>query len=1523
MATIIPSPLYSFDQEHDACGVGFIAKLTGERSYDVLNRAISALKALAHRGAIDADAVTGDGAGLLTQVPTEFFKDYLASINKPLFRDSDLGVGMIFLPVDDDYAQAHCKKIVETAVKAEGLAFLGWREVPTDSSCLGRKALDTQPLIVQALVARKDDTSDDEFERKLFLARNSAERLVLGAKIPGFYICSFSSRTIVYKGLLTPAQIKKFYPDLKSPLFTTAFAIFHQRYSTNTFPTWHLAHPFRMMAHNGEINTIRGNRNQMRARENSTAHGVWGDRFDDLKPLVQPSGSDSASFDNALQLLTLGGRNPLHAATMMMPPAWEKDKTLTPEARAFYRYHSAVIEPWDGPAAVVFTDGKVIGATLDRNGLRPARYKIFDDGYVILASEAGLVHDFPGKVIESGRLGPGRMIAIDFATGQFLRDAEVKTAITSSPHFREWCDGHLVNLQTHAGPIPAPSLEAPELLLPGQIAFGYESDEVELVLTPLAEGLEPTGSMGEDCPLAVLSRRPRLLYTYFKQLFAQVTNPPIDSVREKAVMSLNMLLGGRLGLFEELPASTGLVELDSPVLLHHEFAALVELPVLKGRIATLSAHFSAIAAPGAANASVNLEPAIKALAAAAEKAVRDGAKLVVIADCGVTAQQAGIPMLLAVGAVHQQLVRAGLRLQADLVAKTGEAREVHQIATPLGFGANAVYPTLALCTIAQLAATGKTAKPVEPAKALANFRDTIDAGLYKIMAKMGISTLASYRGGQMFEALGVSSKVIAECFTGTASPIGGIDYLQIAGETLCRHAKAFPAAPVEGTALALQPEGYYRVNKRGEGEFHGWNPKVVASMNKFIKAPDFAGYQEWKTQGDEHAPVALKDLLKIRFDPAKAIPLDEVDPIEEIRRRFTTAGMSLGALSPEMHEALAIAMNRIGGKSNSGEGGEDPDRFNVRPNGDNANSAIKQVASGRFGVTAAYLSSAKEIEIKMAQGAKPGEGGQLPGAKVTPLIAKLRYSVPGVMLISPPPHHDIYSIEDLAQLIFDLKEVNPRAKVCVKLVSASGVGTVAAGVAKAYADVVLVSGHDGGTGASPLASIKNAGSAWEIGVAEAHQVLMMNQLRGRVVLRTDGGMKTGRDIIIAALLGAEEYNFGTAALIAGGCAMFRVCHLNTCPVGVATQREDLRAKFRGKPENIINFFNAVAEDVRHYLAKLGARTLNDIIGRVDLLEQIDDPANPKTKLLNLGGLLHNPDPSGELDRYHTRERNERFGNEGSLDEAIVQDARDVLLKMSKSLVRRYKITNVNRDVGTMLSGQIALLNGDEGLPAGTIDLSFTGSAGQSFGTFLVNGVRLTLNGEANDYVGKGINGGEIIIRPKSSEIFSWKDQSIIGNTCLYGATGGSLFAAGRAGERFAVRNSGATAVVEGVGDHGCEYMTGGLVVILGETGTNFGAGMSGGLAFVYDEKGGFEKKINPAMIGLERITDEAESKSLRDLISLHFRFTSSKQAQKLVETWESEAGKFWKVVPFAPTPDAPKPVYRFDPAKIPVVVGAV
>ncbi|OAM89393.1 glutamate synthase large subunit [Termitidicoccus mucosus] len=1571
MARILPSPFYHPEQEHDACGVGFVARLSGERSTDVVHRAITALRSLAHRGAIDADAITGDGAGILTQIPHELFRHFLDTHNIPLARDTDLGVGMIFLPPDDEPAQARGRAIIEEAVRAEGLAWLCWRDVPVGPGCLGRKAADTLPLITQALVARAGGMGDDEFERRLFLAQKTIERRAGEAKLAGLYLCSFSSRTIVYKGLLTPAQIRPFYPDLKSPRFTSSFAIFHQRYSTNTFPNWHLAHPFRMLAHNGEINTIRGNRNLMRARQRAAAHGVWGARFPDLHPLVQPGASDSASFDNALQLLTLGGRSPLEAIMLLMPEAWEKNPRLSDADRAFHRYHSCMIEPWDGPAAMVFTDGKILGASLDRNGLRPARYKIYDDGYVILGSEAGLVHDFPGKVVESGRLGPGRMIAIDLAEKKFYRDAELKSRFTANPRYLDWCAARLINLgeflknetdpKNGVGEADCPPSSskpacadgeaalsaADSSLLRHQIAFGYDLDERELILAPLAEGKEPTGSMGDDTPLAVLSRRPRLLYTYFKQLFAQVTNPPIDSIREKSVMSLAMVLGGRLGLFEEFPETSGFVELDSPVLLDHELAALFRVPMLAGRVTRLAAHFDA---GGGTRA---LEPALKDLARLAAEAVEAGAKLIVLSDQALDAGRAAIPMLLAVGAVHQHLVRAGLRLKCDLVAQTGEARDVHQLATLVGFGANAVNPWLALHLVGEIAtekangaaapvgpdlASGRAAQSVppapefaaQPAAARENYRRALDAGLLKVMAKMGISTLASYCGSQLFEAIGISTLVIEECFTGTPSPIEGVTYREIAAESLRRHASAFPeeAAPSAATTdsatppppatatLALHHEGYFRVNKKGDGEFHAWSPKYVATMTKFVRSPGAGSdFDLVRAQADEHQPVALKDLLRIRFGLRPHIPLDEVEPAEDIRRRFTTAGMSLGALSPEAHETLAIAMNRIGGKSNSGEGGEDPARFSVRENGDSANSAIKQVASGRFGVTAEYLANAREIEIKMAQGAKPGEGGQLPGYKITDLIARLRHSTPGVTLISPPPHHDIYSIEDLAQLIFDLKEVNPRAKVCVKLVACSGVGTVAAGVAKAYADVVLVSGHEGGTGAAPLASVKHAGSSWELGVAEAHHVLMMNGLRNRITLRTDGGMKTGRDIVIAAILGAEEYNFGTAALIAAGCAMFRVCHLNTCPVGVTTQREDLRAKFRGKPENVINFFNAVAEDVRHYLAKLGARTLNEIIGRTELLEQIDDPANPKTRLLDLQRLLHNPDPSNELDRYHTRERNERFGHDGSLDEVILQEARDVIRGKCARLSARYKVENIHRDIGTFLSGVIAYGLGQRGLPPGTIDLTFTGSAGQSFGAFLVNGIRLTLLGEANDYVGKGMGGGEIVIRPPRAAAYAWHKNSLIGNTCLYGATSGRFFAAGRAGERFAVRNSGATAVVEGVGDHGCEYMTGGVVVVLGSTGVNFGAGMSGGLAFVYDEADEFPQNINPQMISLDRLGDEGETGSLRRLIEQHAGQTASPHARALLEDWPAAAAKFWKVIPHPPTPETPKPVYQF-PAEL-------
>lgn len=1490
-----PSPLWRPDYERDACGVGFIANLKGEPSHALIERALEGLRNLAHRGAIDADSVTGDGAGLLTQLPHALIRRHLASKGKLLPREADTAVAMLFLP-REDYQRSHAKKIVEEATKAEGLSFVSWRQVPVDPTCLGKKAELTRPDIWQAIVARKADAesaiSDEEFERRCFLATKVAERRATEAKIENFYICSWSSRTITYKGLFNAPQVRKFFLDLKDSEFTTAFVIFHQRFATNTLPDWTKAHPFRCIAHNGEINTIRGNRNMMRAREFSDISGKWGDRYADLRPIIQPDMSDSASFDNCFQLLVSdlppAKRCGIVAASMMMPAAWENDTQLPERVRNFYHYQSLVMEPWDGPAAIIFTDGRLLGASLDRNGLRPLRFKVYADGTVVAASEAGLIAPWGSPLVRAGRLGPGRMFALDFTSGKFLEDADCKAVLAERRDYGTFLREAVQSLHTLAkNKATAPQPLADALAL--QLAFGCDLEERDLILTPMAStAQEAVGSMGDDTPLAALSRRPRLLTTYFKQLFAQVTNPPIDPIREQLVMSLTNYIGGQIGIYETLENKRTFLQVDTPFLLPHEYA---EIPLHFGdKCHDLQAIFSIAGGPA------GLEPALQAIAASAVTAVRDkGVRVVRISDRKISATHAAIPMLLAVGAVHQALVRAGLRLRCGIVVETGEARDVHQLACLIGYGATAVHPWLAFEVIRDLHAGGKLDAKLDLAQTWENYRKAAGKGLLKIMSKMGISTLLSYQGAQVFEALGIGDKVIEACFAGTPSPIGGVGYEEIAGETLRRHARAWPATPSE-----LPNEGWYLVNKKGEGEAHGWSPKVVAGMGKFLKSGgDATGWSEWRTAAEDHAPVTIKDLLHFNFAP-QALNLSEVEPATEIRRRFTTAGMSLGALSPEAHECLAIAMNRIGGKSNSGEGGEDPRRFRPLENGDNANSAIKQVASGRFGVTAEYLASAKEIEIKISQGAKPGEGGQLPGHKVSPLIATLRYSVPGVTLISPPPHHDIYSIEDLAQLIFDLKCVNPRAKVCVKLVSCSGVGTVAAGVAKAYADVILISGHEGGTAASPLSSVKNAGSAWEIGLAEAHQVLMMNDLRGHVVLRTDGGMKTGRDIVVAAILGAEEFNFGTAALIAAGCAMFRVCHLNTCPVGVATQREDLRAKFRGKPENVIHFFNAVAEDVRSILAKLGKRTLEEVVGRTELLRFVPDAENPKTARLRLDGLLFNPDPAGDAARVHTRDRNNPPGHELVIDDVVLQDARHVLVHKAHPYKAHHKVRNVHRNIGTRLAGEIAYIHGNRGLPEGLIDLTFEGSCGQSFGAFCVQGLRLRLIGEANDYVGKGMNSGEIIIHPGPEVGFAWHENIIMGNTSLYGATGGTLFAAGRAGERFAVRNSGATAVVEGVGDHGCEYMTAGTVVVLGPVGRNFAAGMSGGLAFVWDPEKRLDHLYNAEMVALKSV-EASESDALRALLTRHHQATKSPHTAALLADWAQTLKAFRRVTPLGST----------------------
>lgn len=1503
--------LYDPAQERDACGVGFIANIYGVRSRAILDGALTALKNLAHRGAIDADAVTGDGAGVMTQIPYALLADYLRERNKPVPAEGDLGVAMVFLPKIGKEKHRIGKKAVQDAVKAEGLGFLAWRKVPVDNSCLGRKAESTRPYIVQGLIARPESVAKDEFERRLFLVQKRALRLAKAAQLELFYIVSLSSKVITYKGLLNSPQVRKFFADLRSPKYETAFAIFHQRFATNTFPDWMRAQPFRMLAHNGEINTIRGNRNSMRAREFSSDHGIWGDRYEDVRPIIQEDMSDSASFDNCLQVMTVAGRPVAQGVAIMMPPAWEEDRHMDKKIRDFYKHHAVMMEPWDGPAAIVFSDGRFVGASLDRNGLRPARYKLHSDGTVVLASEVGLIPQLEESVVRSGRLGPGKMLLIDMQDHKLMEDREVKESFAATADYSAWCERHIHDLNRYVnGPLASVDYTVdPALITHLRVAHGYDLDEETMVLQPMLESAkEGVGSMGDDTPLAILSRRPRLLYTYFKQLFAQVTNPAIDSLRERTVMSLKMAIGGRLGVFSGLVQSHDFLALESPLLLDKEFEVLQQVPFLQDHTVQLDTTFPLESgAPG-------LEQGLNALRVQVRKLFVDAApKLLVLTDRAVSQEKVAIPALLATGAVHSELVALGKRMECDIVVDTGEARDVHQVACLIGFGANAVYPRLALNIIRKIV-TGSDStavnekQPLDVETAFSNYRSAINAGLLKIMSKMGISALFSYQGAKIFEAVGIAQSVVSENFAGASCPIGGIGYEQIALESLRRHAEAFPQ---EG-APELWNEGYYTVNKKGAGEFHGWNAKVVSGMNQFLrKGGDFKEFAAYREASNVHQPVSIKDLLRLKFTTGNSVPLDQVESVEDIRRRFTTAGMSLGALSPEMHEALAIAMNRIGGKSNSGEGGEDPVRYRPYENGDNANSAIKQVASGRFGVTAEYLANAKEIEIKVAQGAKPGEGGQLPGNKVSPLIARLRYSVPGVTLISPPPHHDIYSIEDLAQLIFDLKEVNPRAKVCVKLVSSSGVGTIAAGVAKAYADVILISGHEGGTGASPLSSIKNAGSAWEIGLSEAHQVLMLNGLRSRVTLRTDGGMKTGRDIMIAALLGAEEYNFGTSALIAGGCAMFRICHTNNCPVGVATQRDDLRAKFRGKPEYIIQYFDAVAQDVRILMSKMGFRTMDELIGRTDCLEALEDPRNPKTQALDLGKLLYAVDPSWEHPRIHTRPRNDRFGNEGSLDDTILQEAKQTIVRKEPVFAGSYKVTNVNRNVGTRISGEVAYLHGNQGLKPGTIKLDLQGNCGQGLGTFLVQGIRLRLVGDANDYVGKGMNGGEIIIRPRSDAPYKWSENVIIGNTCLYGATGGYLFAAGLAGERFAVRNSGATAVVEGVGDHGCEYMTRGTVVCLGSTGRNFGAGMSGGIAFVYDPEHAFSKRYNPEMVTISRLNDSAETLALQKLISLHFRLTASPLAQAILEDWESAVEHFHRVAPIT-APEIARPVFAYD-----------
>ena len=1486
-----PRGLYYPTQDHDACGTGFVAEIGGERTRRVVELAVEAVINLTHRGAVSADAASGDGAGVTIQIPFELLRQDAASLGHELTDREELAVAMCFLP-QDEHARAAARTVLEDATKGLGVEAIGWRAVPHDPSVLGGLALESLPGIEQLLLRRPESLDGTEFERRLYLARRRAERAFRERELD-CYVVSMSARTVVYKGLMVAPQLPRFYPDLSDQRTVSAVALFHQRFATNTLPNWTLAQPFRYVAHNGEINTLLGNRNWMQAREPELTSAVWGDEIAELFPTIWPIGSDTASLDEALELLTVSGRDLLHAMMMLIPEAWENMPNMNPELRAFYEYHACLQEPWDGPAAVSFTNGTVVAAIMDRNGLRPARYQVTRDGLVVMGSEVGLV-DLPfSEIIESGRVGPGEMIAVDTARRALLHNGEVKREICGRRPYREWVDRNLYKLDRYLDTANGHHREQPDGgLHMQQVVHGYTHEEIEYVIKPMVrEGKEPTGSMGEDTPLSTLFEPSRLLYTFFKQKFAQVTNPAIDSIREEIVMSLDTLLGRRHSLLETTPEATRLVHLNSPLLVDEELAALRNTPLDELRVTTLHARFAVSAGPE------GLRPGLDDLCAAARLAVDEGQAVIVISDRLSDEQWAPIPMLLAVSTVHHHLIRTGRRMKVSLVAEVGDARDVHHFGALIGFGASAVNPYLAFDTLRDLYQEGEFGE-VELEEVMRQYQQAVDAGILKVMSKMGISAVSSYHGAQTFEALGISDEVIEFSFPGTTSRIAGVTYEDIARDALQRHARAFPEAE-------MPHGGWYKY--RRDGDYHAHEPQVWRALHKVAQGGSYQDYKAYAELIDERPKTALRDLLAFHPD-REPIDVARVEPIADVTRRFNTGAMSLGALSREAHEDLARAMNILGGRSNTGEGGEDPRRYN--PDGDlrDANSKVKQVASGRFGVTAAYLAAADELEIKIAQGSKPGEGGQLPGHKVSSYIASLRHVMPGTSLISPPPHHDIYSIEDLSQLIFDLKAANPRARVCVKLVAAEGVGTIAVGVAKGYADIIQISGHDGGTGASPWSSIKYAGAPWELGIAETQQVLVMNGLRGRIRLRVDGGFHTARDVVVAAMLGAEEYGFGTTAMIAVGCKMARQCHLNTCPVGVATQREDLREKYFGEPEMVVSFLTHLAQDVREILAGLGYERVDDVIGRADLLEQLLPESGRRAAGIDLARVIAAVDPEGREPHRSVQERNDR--GEALLDDRIIEDVRSAI-EGGAPLQRSYAIRNTDRTVGARLSGEIARRYGDAGLPDDSIELSFRGSAGQSFGAFLVPGVRLHLVGEANDYVAKGMNGGEITIRPPDDAGFRGNEAVLVGNTVLYGATGGHLFVAGSAGERFAVRNSGSRAVVEGIGDHGCEYMTDGVVVILGSTGRNFGAGMSNGIAFVLDDEGDFRTRVNQELVGLEQVTTPEYIELLEAMIRRHLDLTGSRRAKRILGEWRLYLPKFWKVVPkFALTEEGPMTVVR-------------
>ncbi|MDT5198267.1 MAG: glutamate synthase large chain [Mycobacterium sp.] len=1493
--------LYNPAYEHDSCGVAMVADMHGRRSRDIVDKAITALLNMEHRGAQGAEPNTGDGAGILLQVPDDFLR---AVVDFDLPDPGSYATGIAFLPQSSRDAATACES-VEKIAEAEGLTVLGWRDVPTDDSSLGALARDAMPTFRQVFIA---GASDMDLERRAYVVRKRAEH-ELGTKGPGqdgpgretVYFPSLSGQTFVYKGMLTTPQLKAFYLDLQDERLTSALGIVHSRFSTNTFPSWPLAHPFRRVAHNGEINTVTGNENWMRAREaliHTDVFGSYGD-VDKIFPTCTPGASDTARFDEVLELLHLGGRSLPHAVLMMIPEAWERHESMDPARRAFYEYHSSLMEPWDGPASVCFTDGTVIGAVLDRNGLRPSRIWVTDDGLVVMASEAGVLNLDPSRVVQKLRLQPGRMFLVDTAQGRIVSDEEVKAELAAEQPYQEWLEAGLF----HLGDLPQGDyVRMPHhRVVLRQQAFGFTYEELNLLMAPMARsGAEALGSMGTDTPVAVLSARPRMLYDYFQQLFAQVTNPPLDAIREEVVTSLQGTVGPEGDLLNPNADSCRQIVLSNPILRNAELSKLICVDPdheIRGHKHGLRAAVIRCLYP-VARGGQGLKEALEDVRGKVSAAISDGARIIVLSDRESNESLAPIPSLLSVSTVHHHLVRARTRTQVGLVVEAGDAREVHHMAALVGFGAAAVNPYMAFESIEDMVDRG-VITDITSDKAKANYVKAAGKGVLKVMSKMGISTLASYTGAQLFQAIGISQRVLDEYFTGLSCPVGGIDLDDIADDVAARHALAYLDRPDERAHRELEVGGEYQW--RREGEYHLFNPDTVFKLQHATRTGQYSIFKEYTKLVDDQSErmASLRGLLTFRDGVRPPVPLDEVEPASEIVKRFSTGAMSYGSISAEAHETLAIAMNRLGGRSNSGEGGENAKRFEPDENGDWRRSSIKQVASARFGVTSHYLTNCTDIQIKMAQGAKPGEGGQLPGNKVYPWIADVRHSTPGVGLISPPPHHDIYSIEDLAQLIHDLKNANPQARVHVKLVSENGVGTVAAGVSKAHADVVLISGHDGGTGATPLTSQKHAGAPWELGLAETQQTLLLNGLRDRIVVQVDGQLKTGRDVMIAALLGAEEFGFATAPLVVAGCIMMRVCHLDTCPVGVATQNPVLRERFNGKPEFVENFFLFIAQEVRELMAQLGFRTVNEMVGQAGALDTTQAAEHWKAHKLDLTPVLHEPDSAFMNQDLYCSSRQDH-GLDKALDQQLIAMSREAI--DSAAPVRfSTTIANVNRTVGTMLGHEVTKAHGGQGLPDGTIDITFEGSAGNSFGAFVPKGITLRVYGDANDYVGKGLSGGRIVVRPSDGAPadFVAEDNIIGGNVILFGATSGQAFLRGVVGERFAVRNSGAHAVVEGVGDHGCEYMTGGRVAILGATGRNFAAGMSGGIAYVYDPQGVLPENLNAEMVELEALDDDDSEDAvwLHDIIQAHVDATDSAVGQRVLSDWESELKHFAKVMP--------------------------